>query len=111
MNVVSFPPFSFSKVALNRDKVIVINNRLNVAKAKVDSLIGTKKATQVFSSAKYVYTKCIQNVQHQLHFSVCACVAATIVACEDKTGRGRVASRRSPYTSLLHVRACLCVLN
>jgi WAS family protein 1 len=41
------------KVATNRDKLIEVNNRINVAKAKVDGIVGSTKATQVFSSAKY----------------------------------------------------------
>jgi hypothetical protein len=41
------------KVASNRDKLISVNNRINAAKAKVDGIVGSKKATQVFSSAKY----------------------------------------------------------
>lgn len=41
------------KVATNRDKLISVNNRINAAKAKVDGIVGSKKATQVFSSAKY----------------------------------------------------------
>lgn len=41
------------KVALERDNLIAVNDRINVAKAKVDKIVGSRKATQVFSSAKY----------------------------------------------------------
>lgn len=41
------------KVEAHRAKVISVNNRLNVAKAKVEKIVGSRKATQVFSSAKY----------------------------------------------------------
>lgn len=42
-----------SKVASNRTKLIDVNNRINVAKAKVGKVVGSKKATQVFATAKY----------------------------------------------------------
>jgi hypothetical protein len=41
------------QVAENHTKILAVNKRLNVAKAKVDKIVGTKKATKVFSSAKY----------------------------------------------------------
>lgn len=47
-------------MATNRDKLIDVNNRINVAKAKVDSIVGSTKATQVFSSAKYPGPEALQ---------------------------------------------------
>ena len=43
-----------SRVGENRDELISINNRINVAQAKIDKLrSSTTKATRVFSSPKY----------------------------------------------------------
>lgn len=40
-------------MASNKERLINVNNRINVARAKVQKIVGTRRATQVFSSAKY----------------------------------------------------------
>eukprot|EP00039_Didymoeca_costata_P018699 m.334591 g.334591 ORF g.334591 m.334591 type:complete len:505 (-) comp17392_c0_seq1:151-1665(-) len=56
-----------AKVAVHRDKVIDVNNRLNVAQAKVQKIVGTRNATQVFSSAKYPAPKTMNTTIDSLY--------------------------------------------
>lgn len=42
-----------SRVNENREKLSSLNQRVDLAQAKIDKIKGTKKATRVFSSAKY----------------------------------------------------------
>ena len=46
-----------SRVADNHSKLKSINDRVNLAQAKIDQIKGTSKATRVFSSAKYPAVK------------------------------------------------------
>lgn len=50
------------QAAKSRDTLIAVNNRINVARAKVQKIVGTKKATQVFSSTKYPATNQLETV-------------------------------------------------
>ncbi|KJE90140.1 WAS family protein [Capsaspora owczarzaki ATCC 30864] len=42
-----------TRVAQNREQLVTLNNRVNVALAKISKIRGSTKATTVFSSAKY----------------------------------------------------------
>ena len=65
-----FSRISF-RVAENRDELIVINNRLCVAQAKIDKIRNSSsKATRVFSPPKYPsleYPKNYESVFHEVH--------------------------------------------
>lgn len=41
------------RVAENRDRIVAIDKRANIAQAKIDKIRGSRKAIRVFSSAKY----------------------------------------------------------
>lgn len=42
-----------TRVTMQRDRLVLVNNRVNVARAKVQKIVGWRHATKVMSSAKY----------------------------------------------------------